>query len=1106
LASIQAFWTDSSLSKTMVGSIQLHQDSTGADTLGVFGTVASFPIGGVNLLYVATDSCDNSSDCSFRLTLANMVAPVAKCDSLLLVGLPASGYLNVPASVLDNGSTDDCSAVTFKARLVATNACHTEALWSDTIRVCCENLGDTLVGALRVYDIGTPAGAVSDSYGAGHFTDCTFKIRVTGTNLPTCTAPANITVTCDAFDPTLQLYGGVITKSCVVDSVALTNNWNNFDTLCSRGTVMRTFRVFTATGQMGQCSQRIIVTNTQDYYVRFPNDVVITTCDTASMYGAPVLFGSECELMSVTFEDIRFDVVPDACFKIERTWHILNWCTYNPDAFFVKIPNPNPNAVANHPDNLPGPVVSPIQLAGDPWRSTVVKINPTDAQPTNYSIYYSANANGYEFKQSIKVIDTQDPIVVGSCPNTQTVQDVTNNDPLLWNASHWFDPLLVSFDLCEAPSDINITATDACIGDDIRIEYHLLLDLDGDEVRETIVKSTDLPPSNIVVYGNVSGAGTPRAFDFRPVPLAQKYRFAIEKVVSGRNKTAYVRFNTGQTPNTYVAPQLPFGNHKIRWFISDECGNETICERDITIRDGKAPIVACLSPLSVNLQAVTCSVQLYDSDFLQYGEDNCTPAQYLTYGLRKKNSGSGFPTNGNGDPITNVLFNVSEIGTQMVELWAQDRMGNTSFCESTVYIQDNVGNCMPNPNAPPLAGIITTEQNAGVEGVEVSIDAQGSPFLPPFYISNFVFTDSLGQYNFGTQYNSIPVDSLYIQPYSNVGPLNGLTTFDLVLISKHILGIEPLGSPYKLIAADANKSNSITTLDIVELRKLLLGIYQELPNNASWRFVDRAYDFPNPLMPFQPKFPEKTFAFHSNNNFVGVKIGDVNNTVVSNATTVADDRRTGTVYFDVSTDGNETVQSGEIFNLSFQAATELLAAQFTLNFNGLEVLEIHPGADMTLEHFALFSEKNALTMAWEKGGNAGFTLKCRALTAGNLREMLSIDSRITPAESYRAATNNTTERYSPALRFPELATFVLFQNNPNPFEGRTNIAFNLPEASEATLKVFDANGRVLFVQTAYYERGTHSITLEKSVLDGNGLLYYQLETPEYSATKKMVKL
>ncbi|MBK7937144.1 MAG: hypothetical protein IPJ82_08605 [Lewinellaceae bacterium] len=93
-------------------------------------------------------------------------------------------------------------------------------------------------------------------------------------------------------------------------------------------------------------------------------------------------------------------------------------------------------------------------------------------------------------------------------------------------------------------------------------------------------------------------------------------------------------------------------------------------------------------------------------------------------------------------------------------------------------------------------------------------------------------------------------------PTKDDNPLNGVSTYDLVLISKHILGLEPLNSPYKMIAADANKSNSITTFDIVEIRKLILGIYNELPNNTSWRFVDKDYVFPQPTNPFATTFPE----------------------------------------------------------------------------------------------------------------------------------------------------------------------------------------------------------------------------------------------------------
>jgi hypothetical protein len=36
-------------------------------------------------------------------------------------------------------------------------------------------------------------------------------------------------------------------------------------------------------------------------------------------------------------------VVPDACYMIERTWSIINWCTYNPNAGCINVPNPNPN-------------------------------------------------------------------------------------------------------------------------------------------------------------------------------------------------------------------------------------------------------------------------------------------------------------------------------------------------------------------------------------------------------------------------------------------------------------------------------------------------------------------------------------------------------------------------------------------------------------------------------------------------------------------------------------------------------------------------------------------------------------------------------------------
>jgi hypothetical protein len=107
----------------------------------------------------------------------------------------------------------------------------------------------------------------------------------------------------------------------------------------------------------------------------------------------------------------------------------------------------------------------------------------------------------------------------------------------------------------------------------------------------------------------------------------------------------------------------------------------------------------------------------------------------------------------------------------------------------------------------------------------------------------------------------------------------------LVLISRHVLGISTLNSPYKIIGADANDSYTVTSFDIVEYRKLILGIYDENPSPSqlpwpykpSWKFVDKNFVFPNPLIgiPLFPEFREAS-NFENNVNFIGIKKGDVN--------------------------------------------------------------------------------------------------------------------------------------------------------------------------------------------------------------------------------------
>ena len=1160
------------------------------DTLGAFGITPCLPLGTHTVTYVVTDNCGNTSSCTFHLTVLDLEPPVASCQTTTTValgpddpydcygpagpnGVPAAfgacefgGVTRIPASDFNTNSYDNCHPVLFTVRrMFPYSACieglnhvnthpdcsignqpgseyETAILENDTIKFYCCEVGTTQTVILRVYQLEADGVTLSrDLDGNAIYNECMVQVEVQDKIRPTCIAPPTAIVSCTNFDPTLWAYGipTFYDNCCLLSApnnyvylgvaqcgLTVANNYSNFDTVCNRGTIRRTFTVSDCHNQSTTCTQLVVVNYNQDYYVRFPNDMIVTVCDGTPNFGQPVFFGKDCELLATSYVDQIYTVVPDACYKIERTWTIINWCTYNPNLPCIDVPNPNPTIV-NSQANLQGPTVSACGNSIPGWAPTVVRINPTDPATTNYCTFYNANANCYRYKQIIKIIDGVAPVI--QCPqpspdfcavlpaNTIGFGDYTLNDPLLYNASYYFDQVSQSHDLCEGPTDLHITASDACSLDNIDIRYLLFLDLDGDGIMETVINSNTFnlpiaqqPAPGTLQFGNANNpnfaGGTNYTFDFRPVNSNQKYRFALQTTVSGVNKTGFVRWNTLASPTNYVIPEIPYGTHKIKWFVADGCGNESVCEYQFIVRDCKPPTVTCLNGLSIN-NMPNGMIQLWATDFfpptsLPY--DNCTPTNLLKYGIRRSGTGTGFPVNSPG-----VTFTCADVGTQPVEIWAIDLAGNASFCETYVIIQDNGGNCTS--TTATVAGALKTEAGVGLDEGMVELSAS-HPTVPP--ITLFDLSDEQGAYGFP---NAVPLGAnLTITPTKDNNPLNGVTTYDLALISKHILGIEPLNSPYKMIAADANKSGSITAFDIIELRKLILGIYQELPNNTSWRFVDKAFVFPIPANPFSTLFPENITKANVQENilaedFVAVKVGDVNQTALANGLQSSDDRSAGTLLLDVN---DRSVKAGETFEVTFKTAEAAQGFQFTLNLDGLTVTEIAGDDKVNADNFGVFlpagataKEGGALTVSID--GAQEFTVSFRAAKAGKLSELLSVSSRITKAEGY----NSKGEREEVALRFRSPAGmtttvgvgFELYQNQPNPFVGHTSIGFNLPAAATATLTVYDESGRTIFTQKGDFAKGYNSIPLDKTVLNTSGLLYYKLQTATNVATRKMTQ-
>lgn len=578
------------------------------------------------------------------------------------------------------------------------------------------------------------------------------------------------------------------------------------------------------------------------------------------------------------------------------------------------------------------------------------------------------------------------------------------------------------------------------------------------------------------------------------------------------NDSPYADNNGANASGTY-----PVGTTIVKFLVRDGCGNFSTCQVSITVEDQSPPSPVCIVGLSANLVIKDGITQTSVSAkaFNGGSSDNCTPRANLKFAIRRPGANTPVP------PVDTVLtFGCEDVGTQVIEFWVTDEKGNYDYCVTYVSIQDNNGLC-PLPTTGMIAGGIETKRGETVENVNVRVNSNA------FQIR----TNRNGFFEFP----DLPIGRDYtIVPEKNDDLNNGVSTIDLVLIARHILGVQTLDSPYKLIAADVDRSGSIGTLDIITLRQMVLGMITELPNhNKSWRFIQSDYQFQNPAKALSEPFPEIYNINDFDNDmmaidFVAVKVGDVDLSAKPNSFTSTEARASREkMTFTIE---DRLVDAGNTFTIDIKAkdAAQLLGYQFALTFDPaeLEFVNLDYGnlPDMNEGNFGLHQiDQGLISTSWNIANEQQipndatlFQLTLRTKTPVQVSEVLKLNPRYLQSEAY----NTNEDVFDIELEFtkptekviisnelvPVEEDFTLYQNAPNPFATQTVVPFQLPETTYAKLTIIDASGKVVYMREGEFPQGYNEVVINRTEVNAKGMLYYRLETLGRHATKKMILL
>lgn len=1070
------------------------------------GGYAHLELGHNDITYRVSDACHNTATCHVVYTVKDLKDPVAVCEADKVVSISTNINTLVPAEVFDNGSHDDCSIAKMEVGRM-TNVCNPGIEFGSkvTLRHTYQSQahadhGGTGGSELPIEAIqGVPAGSLSPSANITpgeefpYFLDLydinvndnhiTFHNLIRPSNEPydgylrviepgtyyryyfDFDLPHGINST-ESDDEDIRVWVETDTQIIVEVGPGYDLSESGFSIELDRfgpyvqfccedvlaDEVMVIFRVSDHSGNSSICMVAVEVQDKAIPNLLCPDDVTIDCQDTYDHNNMDATFGSPSmsdNCPSIQLPNVEMEENLDQCGigTITRVFKLTD------ELGNVTRSCKQIITITNNTPFIGTDIIWPVDYSveGCDYGS----LDPEQLEPPyDYPSYYVSEDQcallGYDY----------DDKQFEATPGEKECSVIHRT----WKVINWCTTVEGTFDIWESPNP-----------QVLKLENNNPPELD--ENIEVIVESMNADCKSgefhILKF----------ATDDCTTDLIWEY------VIRHKGDSIIVkRGDTNEIYGNFVA-----GEYTVDWVVRDGCGNIDTQTQDLTIINNKAPTPVCHNGLSATLIGWDTdgdgaldseAVELWASDFNASSYHNC--GNELTYSFSADTT----------DKF--IIYDCSHLGRQYVEMWVTDIVtGSQDFCIAFIDIQDE-GMC-PDELRVAVTGQVYTETDQEVEGVEISLGDS----------VNFDMTDNGGSYAF----NNMPMGGDYmVEPSRDLDYLNGISTVDVIRIQRHILGLDILESPYKMIAADINHDEKINGIDLVELRKLILGIYTELPENTSWRFVSEEFVFPDPVDPWSTEFPEEYeilgISTDMNIDFIGVKIGDVNNSVELAAGPLVDSRfsRDGVdiTFSEPESLGNEqymvsVIGSGYSDIVGWQGA---LSAPGDIEITG-----------MSSEHFDLVENENFHT-----SGDNRITISYNNESPVSLSDGTALmniyysthtgtvpdfnwENEGLQAELYNSNLDPVTWNIDSPL-----VSDINLTISPNPWIHETTINVDVPEGDEARLEFYDVNGRLLYKEKTVFTSDNNSLRMTKSALNVSGLVYVKVITEGNISQYKMLVL